>query len=146
MRLNLSVCALSVLLLGLAACATEPPSPRPDTTLRVVPTAKGLKAEAPPCPHWSDNELDAFSNQPLPQFGCATRQNLAAMVARPEDLVKARPEGLPNPEITGAAMDRYITDKTRPLADPHAVAPTATNNGAAGGVTGAMMGGLTGGK
>src|ERR1700689_3348682 len=82
-------------LLGISACAV---SPTPDYTIRVVPASNGQAAQAipPTCPHWSDNDLNFFDNQPLPQFGCADARNLAMMVDNPEDLLQGRNPGPAN--------------------------------------------------
>jgi pilus assembly protein CpaD len=42
------------------------------------------------CGDWSVNVADTASNLPMPNFGCATQHNLAAMVADPRDLVAPR--------------------------------------------------------
>ncbi|HWA04201.1 MAG TPA: CpaD family pilus assembly protein [Rhizomicrobium sp.] len=42
------------------------------------------------CGDWSTNWGDTADNQPTPNFGCATQQNLAAMVADPRDLIEPR--------------------------------------------------------
>ncbi len=45
------------------------------------------------CGDWSKDESETSSNLPSPNFGCATQQNLAAMVADPRDLIGPRPIG-----------------------------------------------------
>ena len=42
------------------------------------------------CGDWSDNLASSSSNQPYRNFGCATQQNIAAMVANPEDFEQPR--------------------------------------------------------
>jgi pilus assembly protein CpaD len=47
-----------------------------------------------PCGDWSEDLANDTSNQLPPNFGCAMQQNIAAMVADPEDF--ARPQGMGN--------------------------------------------------
>ena len=42
------------------------------------------------CGDWSDNLASTYSNQPYRNFGCANQQNIAAMVANPEDFEQPR--------------------------------------------------------
>lgn len=42
------------------------------------------------CGDWSDNLASSYSNRPYRNFGCATQQNIAAMVANPEDFEQPR--------------------------------------------------------
>lgn len=48
------------------------------------------KAQASPCGMWPKNIAEAPNNKPYANFGCATQNNLAAMVANPYDLVEPR--------------------------------------------------------
>jgi pilus assembly protein CpaD len=62
-----------------------------------------MEARAPRCGLWPDdlgasNDLRHFENQPFFNLGCATQQNLAAMVENPADLVQPRVE---TPAYTG---------------------------------------------
>ncbi len=47
-------------------------------------------AEGPECGHWPTNLAREPKNLPMPNLGCATQKNLAAMVANPADLVSPR--------------------------------------------------------
>jgi pilus assembly protein CpaD len=47
-----------------------------------------------PCGDWSQDLANQPANQTAPNFGCAMQQDVAAMVANPEDF--ARPEGMGN--------------------------------------------------
>jgi len=47
-------------------------------------------ATASPCGVWTQNVGKSFSNRTTPNFGCATQNNLAAMVADPRDLITPR--------------------------------------------------------
>gem|GEM_PF-4554083 len=50
---------------------------------------ESLIAKAPECNDmWSENLADAYSNEISKGLGCATRNNLAAMVVRPKDLIQ----------------------------------------------------------
>jgi pilus assembly protein CpaD len=50
-----------------------------------------VKAVAPRCGVWPEKVPSRFDNAQLHNFGCATQQNLAAMVANPADLVRPQP-------------------------------------------------------
>jgi pilus assembly protein CpaD len=43
------------------------------------------------CGDWSSDMADTSSNEPYSNFGCATQNNIAAMVVNPNDLVVPRP-------------------------------------------------------
>ncbi len=49
-----------------------------------------LAATTPACGNWNDNLARNPTNQTYANFGCATQQNLAAMVANPLDLLYPR--------------------------------------------------------
>ncbi|HET9534019.1 MAG TPA: CpaD family pilus assembly protein [Mesorhizobium sp.] len=49
-------------------------------------------AVPPDCPDWSENMGRDPQNMPWPNKGCATQNNLAAMMANPEDLLHPRGE------------------------------------------------------
>lgn len=103
-------------LLGLGACSV---SPAPDYTIQVIPATDGQAAQAipPTCPRWSDNDLNFFDNQPLPQFGCADARNLAMMVERPQDLLQGRDPGPARGVTTSGTILRYDNNQTRGLID-----------------------------
>ena len=126
MRYQLS--KLEVLFLGLtflSGCQIYPPTPTPDYTIRVVPTADGMVAIPPECPSWNTAIPDPYDNQPLPQFGCANARNLALMVDRPSDLVHARDMGPSNGVTTVGAIRRYDNNQTRGLIDTDTAADSA---------------------
>lgn len=58
-------------------------------TVRVI--VSRMKASVPGCPNYSRMGGSEFSGSTSSNFGCATNSNLAAMVARPEDLVRGQP-------------------------------------------------------
>jgi hypothetical protein len=116
MRTRLLNLCLMACLLGVAACGTSTP---PDYTIRVVPASDGQSAQAipPTCPSWSGNDLNAFDNQPLPQFGCADARNLALMVDNPNDLLQGRQPGAASGVTTAGSIVRYNNNQTRGLMD-----------------------------
>lgn len=50
-------------------------------------------AVTPPCGDWSENLRRDQFNEPGPNFGCSVRNNMAAMVANPEDFERPRKMG-----------------------------------------------------
>ncbi|HFQ15648.1 MAG TPA: hypothetical protein ENK41_04770 [Rhodobacteraceae bacterium] len=56
------------------------------------------------CGNWPGNLAAEFENKPYPNFACASRNNLAAMVANPRDLVVPRTM---TPSDTGRRMTVY---------------------------------------
>jgi pilus assembly protein CpaD len=50
-----------------------------------------VKAVVPSCGIWPETEANPINNSQYHNFGCATTQNLAAMVENPADLVRPRP-------------------------------------------------------
>lgn len=58
-------------------------------TVRVI--VSRMKAHVPGCPNYSRMSGTEFEASTSSNFGCATNSNLAAMVARPEDLVRGQP-------------------------------------------------------
>jgi len=134
MRFSALIVALGCLSLG--GCGI---TPAPDYAIKVMPTpdGSGYVAIPPECPRWSDNDLNFFDNQPLPQFGCATTRNLALMVDRPEDLLQGRNLGPANGVTTAGSIVRYNNNQTRGLLYPGAssddsieatTAPTAASS------------------
>lgn len=58
-------------------------------TVRVI--VSRMRASVPGCPDWSRVIQPETDNATTSNFGCAINGNLAAMVARPEDLVRGQP-------------------------------------------------------
>ncbi len=48
------------------------------------------EASASPCGDWSESYTVRFNGNPSPNWGCATQNNLAAMVSEPSDLIRPR--------------------------------------------------------
>jgi pilus assembly protein CpaD len=61
-----------------------------DRAAPVILTYETFEAISPECGNWQQATSNTYSNRPYPNFGCATQQNLAAMVADPRDLVEPR--------------------------------------------------------
>ncbi len=127
-------------LIALTACSLYDPTPRPDFTIHVMPTAKGNEAVPPACPSWTGPGASPFDNQPLPQFGCSTARNLAMMSDEPKDLVEGRPLGPSRGVHDVGAIRRYDNDKTRSI-----ILPAAETNSAAVTSSASMSGDVTGG-
>ncbi len=70
--------------------AYSPTDGVPVAPIRISYTAP--KAVTQPCGLWPDNATGDQRNRSYHNFGCASQQNLAAMVADPRDLVGPRPE------------------------------------------------------
>lgn len=58
-------------------------------TVRVI--VSRMHASVPGCPDWSRAGQPQTDSATTSNFGCAINSNLAAMVARPEDLVRGQP-------------------------------------------------------
>jgi len=66
----------------------------------------GGTAVVPGCPDWSDAELNSGEGQST-NFGCATRSNLAAMIADPADLLHGRVATTTDTIATVRALKAY---------------------------------------
>ena len=62
---------------------------------------------ASPCGPWPDNVARNFNNQHYANFGCATQNNLAAMIANPLDLLYPRVMPPPNAARRGDVLQNY---------------------------------------
>lgn len=120
-RFNLTVqmaALLSVLLL--AGCAF----PRKDFSgmpgpevIKVVNEGNGYRAQGPDCNNLlqpsQHNKADDLRMSIA--FGCATYNNLADHVARPEDLVAPKQYPGQSADTAGAAVERYRNNEVTPL-------------------------------
>jgi hypothetical protein len=120
MKINRFTFVFPVILVLTGCVDPYPPTMRPDYVIRVVPTAHGDVAVGPTCASWAFDNQDPYDNQPLPQFGCATAQNLAAMAERPDDLVAGRPIADARGVTEVGAIRRYDNNQTRGLITPDA--------------------------
>jgi len=69
-------------------------------------------AKGPDCPDWSENLARDPKNLPWPNMGCATQQNLAAMVADPQDLLGPRPETPRPSERRDVVWGKYVAGES----------------------------------
>ncbi|WP_175917746.1 CpaD family pilus assembly lipoprotein [Burkholderia pyrrocinia] len=111
MRVRTTVLAL--LPLALAGCMSAPPPLN-------LPDARsigfdGVQAVAPDCAKLMQPShlVDAGFGRPGVPFGCATYTNLAAMLARPQDLVAPVPYGGADAEVAAGAVRRYVEDRVK---------------------------------
>jgi pilus assembly protein CpaD len=75
-------------------------------TLRVV--ISRMHAAVPGCPDWSRNSSNEFDANTSSNYGCAINTNLAAMIARPSDLVAGtQPPALADTAVNSKAIDAY---------------------------------------
>ena len=81
-------------------------------------------AEVPPCGDWSSNAASTASNLPMPNMGCASQHNLAAMVADPRDLVAPRGQDPADAQRRITILDKYRKG------DPTPAETTAAQSGA----------------
>jgi pilus assembly protein CpaD len=65
------------------------------------------RAEAPTCGDWSVSLEHTADNLPAPNWGCATRHNLAVMVADPRDLAAPQPLDGGDPARRLTILDKY---------------------------------------
>jgi pilus assembly protein CpaD len=65
-----------------------------------------VKAVTPRCGIWPERSATDFNNSDAHNFGCATQQNIAAMVANPADFMRPEPMG----SASGARRAKVISD------------------------------------
>lgn len=93
---------------GLLLSEDRPVTAAPLTpgTLRVV--VSRMRAGVPGCPDWSRDASSEFEANTSSNYGCAINTNLAAMVARPGDLVRGVDhDPITDPVLTTKAVDAY---------------------------------------
>jgi pilus assembly protein CpaD len=93
---------------GLLLSDEAPVMPAPVTpgTLRVV--VSRMTAAVPGCPDHSRQATPDFSNNTNSNFGCAINSNLAAMVARPEDLIRGQSgTAITDPAVSTKAIQTF---------------------------------------
>lgn len=101
------VAGYGLLLSDQPAVATAPVAPG---TIRVV--VSRMTARVPGCPDYSRDSSNEFNANASSNYGCATNSNLAAMVARPEDLVRGRAgSGTLDPAMSTKAIEAYRAAK-----------------------------------
>jgi pilus assembly protein CpaD len=109
----LSLVFASVAALSVSGCF-KPPRSMPDAS---VIGFNGKAALPPDCASLArSSELtDAGWHRPEMEWGCATYTNLAAQLARPEDIVKPRTLGPADAAVAASAVHRYETGHVTPL-------------------------------
>jgi pilus assembly protein CpaD len=66
-----------------------------------------VKAVTPRCGVWAERHPNRLDNAQYHNFGCASQQNLAAMVANPADFVRPRPVAPANGQRRAAVIRTY---------------------------------------
>lgn len=83
-----------------------PAAPVAPDTIRIV--VSRMSASVPGCPDWSRNESTEFNSNTSSNHGCSINATLAAMIARPEDLVRGVPgSGTVDTVASAKAIEAY---------------------------------------
>ena len=93
---------------GLLLSADTPVTQAPVSpgAIRIVVTR--MRADVRGCPDWSRDASNDISSHTSSNYGCAMNTNLAAMIARPEDLVRGSAVSETNdPASSFKAIDSY---------------------------------------
>ncbi|MDB5774070.1 MAG: hypothetical protein JWP38_203 [Herbaspirillum sp.] len=123
---RISSLTLLALLTALSGCmSTPPPLSMPDAS---VIGFDGANAVPPDCAKLvqQSHMVDAGAGRPGVAFGCATYSNLAAMLARPADLVQPVPYAGADAALGVSAVRRYEEGRATPL-DTTSTTSTATH-------------------
>lgn len=95
----------------------------------VILSYKQFVAVAAPCGAWNENYAFDPRNLPPSNFGCATQNNLAALVADPADLIVPRVMTASDAQRRGVVFDKYrkgeITATNRDSHDSAALSEVA---------------------
>jgi len=83
-------------------------------TVRLVYTGTAAKVEGA-CGQWTEDIADTSENKNYANFGCATQQNLAAMVANPADLLGPRGQSEIDATRRTIVIDDWRVEGARPL-------------------------------
>ncbi|MBU6493737.1 MAG: hypothetical protein KGQ45_13265 [Burkholderiales bacterium] len=127
--MSLRLLAVALLPLTLLGCmSTHPPLGMPDVS---VIGYDGQHAVPPDCAKLvqPSHLVDAGVGRPGMAFGCATYSNLAAMLARPADLVAPLPYGGADANTAAAAVRRYQEGRVTPLNATSTVSSPAASSG-----------------
>src|SRR5262245_21334209 len=73
----------------------------------IVVTKSG--AHAKHCGEWSEDMTDTSQNEPYAELGCSHQNNIAAMVANPEDLIRPSATAPADPMRRTVIFDKYRT-------------------------------------
>lgn len=74
-------------------------------------------AAVPGCSDWSSYVVSKPKSTPHSNFGCATRGNLAKMLANPGDLIKRRAASAPDPELATKKLRDYRSGEDKSSSD-----------------------------
>ena len=99
----------------------------------------------PPCPNWSQSPSRIYTNAYTSNCGCADATNLGLMVANPADLVTGRTLAPADAQPATAAVQRYLTDRIKPLPSSTATPFAASTGGESGAAAGGAGGGAAAG-
>lgn len=83
-------------------------SPRDGRENSIVLAFSTKVAETKPCGDWSQNLRSNQFNDSGPNFGCAVQQNMAAIIANPEDIEQAQTMPPALSASQSAALDAYL--------------------------------------
>jgi hypothetical protein len=111
---------------GLGGCmSTQPPLGMPDASVIGYDAHGGGRAMPPQCRELDQPSYltDAGTSRPGVAFGCATYGNLAAMLARPADLVDPLPYAGADASRAADAVRRYEEGRVTPLNPTYTTAP-----------------------
>jgi hypothetical protein len=103
---------------SLTGCMSEhPPLGMPNDSVIGYTSEGGGRAIAPQCDQLNQpsHMIDAGRGRPGVAFGCATYSNLAAMLARPADLVAPLPYAGADATLGASAVRAYEEGRTHPL-------------------------------
>lgn len=65
-------------------------------------------AEVPNCPNWDRGSVGEYEGSTMSNYGCAVNQNVAAMIANPEDLIHGQQgDRTGDPRVTARAIGAY---------------------------------------
>lgn len=94
-------------------------SPHDGRENRIVLAYSTKVAETKPCGDWSQNMRANQFNDNGPNFGCSVQQNMAAIIANPEDLERAQTLPPPLSAPQSAGLDAYYGGQwTQPVVAP----------------------------
>lgn len=132
-RLSLIATILAgVACVGLTSCS-HPPLGMPDASVIGFTPGDGGHATPPDCAMLTQRSgmRDAGFRRPGVAFGCATYSNLAAMLARPADLVAPLPYAGADAPLAASAVRRYEEDRAKPLNSDYSSSSSSSSNSAA---------------
>lgn len=115
---------------SLTSCLSAPPPlGMPDASVIGVAPGENGHAIPPRCETLDlpSQLVDAGSARPGVAFGCATYSNLAAMLARPADLVAPAPYAGADASLAASAVRRYEEGRATPLKSESATSSSSSS-------------------